>query len=526
MSADLAFPRILRTLTSGRISPPQLQTTLRLRSSLPNRSAIQLLERSELKRNIDTVPRMPLPAFEHKGHEVWVRFHPEDDLSGLDPVFLTDPEKHIPQVEPSTGRIEAWGIGVPSMVLAPGADDLDDDDDDDDDNSRLPAHLQRMMANSRMYNRIRSPECQWVKHRANMKESQLKLIDQSAHQKRDYILKIEFEDLRDKKGMKFIWRVVKVSGETPLSLFADKVILPAMGWARNYHGYLFIDRSDGALFGPKTGDFIDIRCNIAHRGYEFIDDRKYTIAHLFQDEKAEVGFVYDIGDYWCHKITVEEIRSTETSDGKTELLSGSGACPAEDSKMRLHEMYERLLKNPRDCQTQREIRRSQNYRNLPATASGKPWLFDPHQFDLAEAQNRLQEAMRSRSNKTLSGLISTVTDLEDGSSGSDSYSDDCTCGGHGRERLVASHSAVSQGSLAETNTTSMGKEADHSDLTDILSTMIQNIRMRPKPGPTICGFCDTPKCLVKCGRCRTVWYCGRDCQVSHWKEHKLSCASP
>lgn len=28
--------------------------------------------------------------------------------------------------------------------------------------------------------------------------------------------------------------------------------------------------------------------------------------------------------------------------------------------------------------------------------------------------------------------------------------------------------------------------------------------------------------MKKCGRCGTI-YCGKDCQVAHWKEHKPHC---
>ena len=27
-----------------------------------------------------------------------------------------------------------------------------------------------------------------------------------------------------------------------------------------------------------------------------------------------------------------------------------------------------------------------------------------------------------------------------------------------------------------------------------------------------------------CSRCKLVWYCSRDCQVAHWKEHKKNCS--
>lgn len=36
---------------------------------------------------------------------------------------------------------------------------------------------------------------------------------------------------------------------------------------------------------------------------------------------------------------------------------------------------------------------------------------------------------------------------------------------------------------------------------------------------------DVPEGLVRCSRCKTTWYCGTDCQRSHWKAHKPSCTS-
>jgi hypothetical protein len=32
--------------------------------------------------------------------------------------------------------------------------------------------------------------------------------------------------------------------------------------------------------------------------------------------------------------------------------------------------------------------------------------------------------------------------------------------------------------------------------------------------------------MNRCGRCKSVFYCSRDCQVGHWKEHKQNCNAP
>ena len=43
-----------------------------------------------------------------------------------------------------------------------------------------------------------------------------------------------------------------------------------------------------------------------------------------------------------------------------------------------------------------------------------------------------------------------------------------------------------------------------------------------------CALCHKPNATKRCGRCRAVVYCSRECQAAHWKSaHKLTCgASP
>ena len=38
-----------------------------------------------------------------------------------------------------------------------------------------------------------------------------------------------------------------------------------------------------------------------------------------------------------------------------------------------------------------------------------------------------------------------------------------------------------------------------------------------------CATCEGE--LQKCSRCRSVSYCGRECQRSHWREHKKFCVA-
>jgi hypothetical protein len=41
--------------------------------------------------------------------------------------------------------------------------------------------------------------------------------------------------------------------------------------------------------------------------------------------------------------------------------------------------------------------------------------------------------------------------------------------------------------------------------------------------PFKCAFCDTQEKMPRCGRCRQVRYCSRECQTLDWPQHKTSC---
>ena len=39
-----------------------------------------------------------------------------------------------------------------------------------------------------------------------------------------------------------------------------------------------------------------------------------------------------------------------------------------------------------------------------------------------------------------------------------------------------------------------------------------------------CGLWQTPeRKLERCGQCRRVYYCSRQCQLADWKTHKVGC---
>ena len=68
-------------------------------------------------------------------------------------------------------------------------------------------------------------------------------------------------------------RRFKVSGGIVLNTLADKILMPLMGWVRNYHGYVFCDRRDGACFGAKDSNAIDLM-HVNFSYFYLMDDKK------------------------------------------------------------------------------------------------------------------------------------------------------------------------------------------------------------------------------------------------------------
>ena len=41
--------------------------------------------------------------------------------------------------------------------------------------------------------------------------------------------------------------------------------------------------------------------------------------------------------------------------------------------------------------------------------------------------------------------------------------------------------------------------------------------------PQLCHFCNREGAKARCSRCKTVVFCGQDCQIASWKEHRKVC---
>jgi hypothetical protein len=267
-----------------------------------------------------------------------------------------------------------------------------------------------------------------------------------------------------------------------------------------------MDLTDGVLYGYTQGS-VDMTFLYAH-GHAFISDEKARIGDLVEKVGDTLEYVYDLGARWCHTITVLEVEElicsdavpTATTKKHCTIVSGCGACPAEDgngtdsqhviilqmgldeftSTMVMDSIYVRESANdvymrsisPGGCLAcPSHVDFKQKHQDIAETMIGRGIrdpstrqdLFDWRYFDLAEANRRLESALRTR--------IST------GSGG-----DWCPCCLEDQWR----------------------PEKDSKKL-------------------SLCANCGNANNLKYCSACKVVHYCSTECQKNHWSSHKADC---
>jgi hypothetical protein len=118
-----------------------------------------------------------------------------------------------------------------------------------------------------------------------------------------------------------VWRRVRMPAEE--ANFADlaAVCLGAMGW-ENSHLHEFYDLEDrnarriGMILEDGDDDYLE-------------DEEEVLLTERFNLEGQAFGMVYDLGDGWEHRITLESVEDDDNLAAPV-LIGGANACPPED----------------------------------------------------------------------------------------------------------------------------------------------------------------------------------------------------
>jgi len=168
-----------------------------------------------------------------------------------------------------------------------------------------------------------------------------------------------------------IWRRLQVPGSANLG-WLHAVIQVAMGWT-NSHLHQF--KVGGAFYSDPCHHSAE-----SEGDPEILDESKVTLQQLAPRAKATLGYEYDFGDSWEHRITVEKILPPDPAAATVaHCLDGARACPPEDcGGVWGYDNLLKIIKNPQHEEH----------------ASIMEWLgagFDPEGFDANEANTYLRK---------------------------------------------------------------------------------------------------------------------------------------
>mmetsp|Transcript_21977 Transcript_21977/g.36662 ORF Transcript_21977/g.36662 Transcript_21977/m.36662 type:complete len:509 (-) Transcript_21977:60-1586(-) len=454
---------------------------------------------------------VPSPTTSH------IVFHPSDSGTGLNPLYLREnPHSFEPQKYERTGVVEAWGTK------------------EQNENTGIMGNMgttMRKMQAQQIYRNTETPEQQFVgilKKRKQKKLTQEK-ADRTPLYLCDFVLRIALVRLPEdnepdgyQELQPSVWRRVQVAGGISLRTLHDRVIGPAMGWTRNYHGYVFQDVKDGAVFGPADSMANDMK-HMTDFYVSSLPDTQTTLAQLVQAPGDELFYVYDLGDNWLHRLTVESVRApreggssggTDVVSGRVAVLGGDMACPPEDGfglQRSGPASYEDdiLVQYAHQDPAKRRPLPSALQCKIGQATNIKSDRFDPHAFRLEEAQERVARAIAGKAS-VRGGEMTFNCLLSNGS-------------GMTMEHLMANLQVKSKkGVVAERHLAPGPGESEHTTRR-FTEQMVRKKGKEPK-GEAVCNVCGSPNDVKKCSECRNVYYCSRECQKVDWgRGHKSEC---
>lgn len=163
-----------------------------------------------------------------------------------------------------------------------------------------------------------------------------------------------------------VWRKVLVPEKYNFQQLHE-VIQAAFGWG-NYHLYQFSPSGYNSYpqIGVPDPEFDE----------DVIDSSKVKLKRFFNATGDKFTYLYDFGDGWTHKITLEKIMDVVLL--KPDCIDGKGACPPEDcGGVWGYESLKETLSNP----AHPEYEDMKEWIGL-----GEDEVWDAAAFDLEEAR--------------------------------------------------------------------------------------------------------------------------------------------
>jgi len=128
------------------------------------------------------------------------------------------------------------------------------------------------------------------------------------------VLRIELENIKP-----LIWRRVAVRTAINLKTL-HRVIQAAMGWLDCHLWEIATGEHKYGMLLPDDPDWNE----------RIKDAAKTKLSALLTAGVREIGYVYDMGDNWQHRIIVETLKPAEPGALYPQFLGGERRCPPED----------------------------------------------------------------------------------------------------------------------------------------------------------------------------------------------------
>ena len=128
-----------------------------------------------------------------------------------------------------------------------------------------------------------------------------------------YTLLVELEETSPT-----IWRRIHIDGRARLDAF-HHVLQAAMGWSDSHlHEFEIRDRK----YGTPDPEFLD-------EDHPVLIEKKFRLNQVL-GEGDNCTYLYDFGDSWAHRITVESIEDLDEKRAQSRTVwveAGARACP-------------------------------------------------------------------------------------------------------------------------------------------------------------------------------------------------------